>query len=224
MNHDTNPCFLLADIGRLMRQRFQQQLDHSELTYAQARALINISRYPGLRQVELAELMGIQPITPARLIDQLQQQQLVERRADPADRRAYRLHTTAAAQSPLQQIRQIGAVIYEQMMDGLDARQRDELALSLAKAICCFNWIPQNSRPRYTAPRHSWPPSPPISRPGAAAMPKNRLKSAWPARTLITGSAKPTTRRTWPARVRYPAPAWMEHVTMPTWHVSARWR
>lgn len=133
MNHDANPGFLFADIGRLMRQRFQQQLDHSELTYAQARALIYISRYPGSRQVELAELMEIQPITLARLIDLLQQQQLVERRADPRDRRAYRLHTTAAAQNPLQQIRQIGAGIYEQMTDGLDARQRDELASSLVQ-------------------------------------------------------------------------------------------
>lgn len=64
--------------------------------------------------------MEIQPISLARLIDQLQQQQLVERRADPTDRRAYRLHTTPTAQDPPQKIRQIGAVIYEQMMDGLD--------------------------------------------------------------------------------------------------------
>ncbi|WP_051103893.1 hypothetical protein [Marinobacterium rhizophilum] len=67
MNYDTNPNFLFADIGRLMRQRFQQQLDHSEPTCAQARTLVYISRYPGLRQVELAELMEIQPITQARL-------------------------------------------------------------------------------------------------------------------------------------------------------------
>lgn len=45
MNYDTNPGFLFADIGRLMRQRFQQQLDHSEPTCAQARALVYISRF-----------------------------------------------------------------------------------------------------------------------------------------------------------------------------------
>ena len=61
--------FLLADVSRLMRRAFQQRSVNSALSLAQARALVYVSRHEGIRQVELAELLDIQPITLARLID-----------------------------------------------------------------------------------------------------------------------------------------------------------
>ena len=73
--------FLIADVLRLMRRRFAKHLKPSGLTLAQARALVYISRREGLRQVELAAVMEIQPITLARIVDQLAEAGLVERRA-----------------------------------------------------------------------------------------------------------------------------------------------
>ena len=71
MPQQTTLGFLLADVSRLMRKAFRQRLEDSALTLAQARTLVYISRHQGIRQVELAELLEIQPITLARLIDQL---------------------------------------------------------------------------------------------------------------------------------------------------------
>jgi hypothetical protein len=76
--------FLLASVARQLRHAFQQRLTDPQLTLAQARALVYVARHEGVRQVELAALLEVQPITLARLIDQLARAGLVERRADRA--------------------------------------------------------------------------------------------------------------------------------------------
>jgi len=136
LSDDDNLGFLFGDISRLIRYRFQQIDSDIGLTYAQARALVHVARNEGRRQVELADIMEIQPITLARLIDQLQTQALVERRPDPQDRRAYRLYLTAAAAEPLRQIRALGKTVYDRMLEGLDSAQQRAL-LSALKQIRC---------------------------------------------------------------------------------------
>lgn len=128
-----NLGFLVNDISRLMRRAFQQKLDGSDLTLAQARTLVYVSRHEGVRQVDLAELLEIQPITLARLIDQLAEAGLVERRADPGDRRAYRLHLTAAAAPRLAAIRQVASSVRAHAFAGLDKQQIASLAAALQK-------------------------------------------------------------------------------------------
>ena len=59
--------------------------------------LSRLQRCEGDKQSELAEALDIAPITLARLIDKLDAAGLVERRADPADRRAHRLYLTNKA-------------------------------------------------------------------------------------------------------------------------------
>ncbi|MFZ5511641.1 MAG: MarR family winged helix-turn-helix transcriptional regulator [Pseudomonadota bacterium] len=125
--------FLLADASRLMRRAFQARLEGSSLTYAQARALVYLSRHEGIRQIELADLLEVQPITLARLIDQLAGSGLVERRADPADRRAYQLFLTPAAAPHLAAIERVAGAVRTQALRGLDARQAAQVLAALRK-------------------------------------------------------------------------------------------
>lgn len=125
--------FLLADVSRLLRQSFQRRLEGSSLTLAQARALVYLSRHEGLRQVDLAEMLEVQPITLARLIDQLADAGLVERRADPADRRAYQMFLTPAAASHLAAIRQVTAAIQADALRDLNEQQAATLFVALRK-------------------------------------------------------------------------------------------
>ena len=125
--------FLLADVSRLLRQSFQRRLEGSSLTLAQARALVYVSRHEGVRQVDLAEMLEVQPITLARLIDQLADAGLVERRSDPADRRAYRMFLTPAAASHLAAIRQVAAAIQADALRDLDKQQAAMLFVALRK-------------------------------------------------------------------------------------------
>ncbi|WP_339065805.1 MarR family winged helix-turn-helix transcriptional regulator [Teredinibacter turnerae] len=125
--------FLLADISRLLRNQFQARLTGSELTHAQARALIHISRNPGVRQVELAELLNIQPITLARQLDQLVASNLVERRAHPTDRRAYCLYTLPDAKQHLVLISAVAMEIKAMATAGLSQDEIDQVLVALNK-------------------------------------------------------------------------------------------
>ncbi|MCB1629766.1 MAG: MarR family transcriptional regulator [Xanthomonadales bacterium] len=87
-----------------MRRAFTSELEGTQLTLAQAKTLLRLRRCEGARQVELAEYLEIRPITLTRLVDQLQAEGLVERRADPQDRRAFQLYLTEAAQPVVEQI------------------------------------------------------------------------------------------------------------------------
>jgi DNA-binding MarR family transcriptional regulator len=119
--------FLVADVARMMRSAVQARLGDDPLTYAQARALVYLSRQEGARQVDLAEQLEIQPITLARLVDHLAAAGLVERRADPIDRRAYRLYLTAAAAPRLAAILDVVAAVRADALGGLDADEAARL-------------------------------------------------------------------------------------------------
>lgn len=125
--------FLVADVSRLMRRAFQQRLVGSSLTLAQARALVYVARHEGLRQVELAEMLEVQPITLARLIDQLANGGLVERRPDPSDRRAYQMFLTLAAAPHLAAIKQVATAIQADALRDLNEQQAATVALALRK-------------------------------------------------------------------------------------------
>src|ERR1041385_2526707 len=95
-------AFLLNDVGRLLRTYADQRARQFGMTRAQWAVLARLQRHEGLKQSELAEMLDLQPITLTRLLDRLCANGLIERRADPEDRRANRLFLTPAA-GPLMQ-------------------------------------------------------------------------------------------------------------------------
>ncbi len=74
------------------------------MTRAQWIILSRLDRQPGMSQNEMAAICEVEPITVGRLIDRLESRGLVERRADPGDRRIRRLHLLPAAQPILDEI------------------------------------------------------------------------------------------------------------------------
>lgn len=125
--------FLVADLSRLLRRAFAQRLKGSALTLAQARALVHVSRNEGIRQVELAALLEVQPITLARLIDQLDEGGLVERRTDPADGRAYQLFLKPAAAPHLAAIGQVAKAIRARATRDMHEREAAAVIQGLRK-------------------------------------------------------------------------------------------
>src|SRR5512142_441145 len=90
--------YLVTDVTRLMRKHFDRRAVRFNMTRAQWRALKRLHHDEGMRQNELAEFLEMEPIAVGRVIDRLQKAGFVERRADPKDRRAWRLYVTAQAQ------------------------------------------------------------------------------------------------------------------------------
>lgn len=112
--------FLLHDVARLLRVDADKRARAHGMTRAQWGILIWLERQPGLSQKELAEILEVEPITVARLIDRLEHRGMVERRPDPKDRRIWRLHLGDPAHSVLGEIDSQRAEMRALVTDGLD--------------------------------------------------------------------------------------------------------
>ena len=119
--------FLLNDTARLYRRAFNARTRDSGITALQWRLITYLRRHEGIRQGPLAELIEVEPITLSRMIDRLAEAGLVERRADPADRRAWQLHLTPRANELLSGIRQIAETLTDEAAEGLSEDERDQL-------------------------------------------------------------------------------------------------
>ncbi|WP_439814188.1 MarR family winged helix-turn-helix transcriptional regulator [Zavarzinia sp. CC-PAN008] len=142
---DTNPTrswgFVLNDVARLMRKRFEQRARSEKLplTRAQYSVLAHLARNEGVNQTTLASILEVEPITLARQLDRLESARLVERRTDPNDRRAYILYLTETARPLLDRIWRIAEEVREEAMAGLPQSGRDtlvELLHSVRANLC----------------------------------------------------------------------------------------
>jgi DNA-binding MarR family transcriptional regulator len=118
---------MVADVSHLMRRAFDERARSSGLSRPQWRVLTMLRRHEGINQGGLAELVEVEPITLCRMVDRLQEAELVERRADPADRRAWRLHLTDKARALLEEMRPMAFSLFDDAMTGLDPAERSEL-------------------------------------------------------------------------------------------------
>jgi DNA-binding MarR family transcriptional regulator len=103
------------------------------VTRAQWKVLFRLTRQPGMRQVELADMLDIEPITLCRIVDRLQESGLVERSHDPADRRAWRLNVTEKAQPLIEKLKAVGAELVEEAFGGIDPKDIELTRAVLAR-------------------------------------------------------------------------------------------
>jgi MarR family transcriptional regulator, transcriptional regulator for hemolysin len=119
--------FLLHDISRLMRKRFERRARTIGLTRAQWSVLANVARKEGINQTALAEILEIEPITLVRQIDRLEAAGWIERRLDPTDRRVRLLYLTESAQPILERMRELGAATRAETLASLTPSQQEAL-------------------------------------------------------------------------------------------------
>ena len=132
---DDNIGVLIAQVARLMRRSFDERARSIGVTRPQWQVLSLLGRNEGINQGGLAELLEVEPITLGRMIDRLQEASLVERRADPADRRAWRLFLTERGAGLVDQLKPLAAETFEDALDGVAAAQRAELMAALNRML-----------------------------------------------------------------------------------------
>jgi DNA-binding MarR family transcriptional regulator len=125
--------FLLSDASRLLRRRFDQHARAVGVTRPQWQVLFALSRLEGINQGGLADHLEVEAITLCRMLDRLQEAELVERRADPADRRAWRLYLTDRARPLLEKMREVGNRVVDEALAGVEEAERDSLADTLGR-------------------------------------------------------------------------------------------
>ncbi len=87
----------LVKLARLYRREIDKRLTVFGVSDATAIPVMLIGRLgDGVRQIALAEEMGVEGPSLVRLLDQLSHAGLIERHDDPVDRRAKTLHLTTA--------------------------------------------------------------------------------------------------------------------------------
>ena len=126
-----NLATVLADVSRLMRREFDSRARDIGVTRPQWQVLTMLRRNEGVNQGGLADLLEVEPITVCRMVDRLQDADLVERRADPADRRSWRLFLTDKAQALLAQLRPFADEMIEEALVGIAEGDRAVLRQAL---------------------------------------------------------------------------------------------
>jgi len=125
--------FEIGETAHALRKAFDRLAVGLGVTRAQWKVLFKLTRTPGLRQVELADMLDLEPITLCRIVDRLEEAGLVERSRDPDDRRAWRLHVTAKAQPLIDKLQTIGAELVEQAFTGIDPQDIETTRRVLAR-------------------------------------------------------------------------------------------
>ncbi len=125
-------AFILNDVARLLRTYADYKAAQFGITRAQWAVLVRLERSEGLKQSELAETLDLQPITLTRLLDKLCDSGLIERRADPTDRRAKRLFLTPAARPLLERLSVLGEETMAATLTGVERESVEQMVSKLA--------------------------------------------------------------------------------------------
>jgi DNA-binding MarR family transcriptional regulator len=128
---DHDLFFLLHDVARLIRVEADKRARVDGMTRAQWGLLLRLGRNPGLTQKEVADLLEVEPISVARLVDRLEAAGLVERRADQTDRRVWRLHLLPAATDMLAHIDRHRAALADDVLGDVAPDIRDAMVRGL---------------------------------------------------------------------------------------------
>jgi DNA-binding MarR family transcriptional regulator len=125
--------FEIGETAHALRKAFDRLAVGMGVTRAQWKVLFKLTRTPGLRQVELADMLDLEPITLCRIVDRLEEAGLVERIRDPEDRRAWRLHVTKNAQPLIDKLQAVGADLVGQAFAGIDPKDIETTRRVLAR-------------------------------------------------------------------------------------------
>ena len=115
-----------------MARRLRQEAG-AQLSPSQTAALATIERHGPLTPSELAERERVQRPTVTRVLARLEEAGLVERAADPADRRCSLVSISAEGSELLDALRARKDAFLSRRIDALDAADRE--ALERAAAI-----------------------------------------------------------------------------------------
>jgi DNA-binding MarR family transcriptional regulator len=133
VNNTPTLGFILHDVARLLRKRFEQRARDLGLTRSQWQTLVYLNVNEGIHQGGLAEILEIEAITLVRILDKLEARGLIERRPHPTDRRIRSLFLCAAARPLIEELREVGNVTRAEALAGLSDEKRALLLEALTQ-------------------------------------------------------------------------------------------
>ncbi|MEP5570102.1 MAG: MarR family winged helix-turn-helix transcriptional regulator [Halioglobus sp.] len=126
----------------LIARDFQRRLDADLLArgitgirHRHNDVFLYLGRYGPSRGVDLASAAGIRPQSMMKIIQELEQQGLVERRPDPLDSRAKLVDFTADGKRLIDELSESTATVWQQYRDILGSRELKRTVLNLDTLI-----------------------------------------------------------------------------------------
>lgn len=111
-------------VSRLLRRRFDRRARDIGLSRAQWQTIACVRRSPGATQRRIAELLEIGEVAVGRSIDRLVDAGWLERKADPGDRRVYRIYLTRAIEPVLDELARMSDEEDAVAFQGFDEAER----------------------------------------------------------------------------------------------------
>ena len=130
-----NLAFLLSQVGIHASACFAARLAEVDLQPPLFRVLNLVDAAEGRSQQEIAKAVQAPPSRMVGFVDELEQRGLVERRADPRDRRVRALYLTAAGREPLARGREVAREHEQELTQGLGEGERERLVELLGKVV-----------------------------------------------------------------------------------------
>jgi MarR family transcriptional regulator for hemolysin len=139
--------FLLKDTSRRYSRRFEERAQAYSLTLPQCRALLHLENNEGISQKRLSELTELDPMTLVRILDRMEADGWVQRRFDPADRRAHTLWLTPKSKPVLEHIGRLIAETRAETLHGLSSDERSRLIELLERVHANLSSLAPLERP-----------------------------------------------------------------------------
>jgi DNA-binding MarR family transcriptional regulator len=142
-----NCGFLLKELSRRYTLHFEQRASEFGLTLSQCKALVRLEKNQGASQARLAELAEVDPMTMVRILDRMEADGVLERRPDPADRRARCLYLTPKAKPLLDRIWQLSDSIRAELFTGVARGEREvfiRVLETMYANICELDAVPNH--------------------------------------------------------------------------------
>lgn len=128
----------IYETSRTIRRHFDKRARALGFTQGQWRALLRLDLNEGISQAGLADLLDMQPISLMRILDRMEEAGLIERRADPADRRAMKLFLTPQAGPILKVLHEIADDVRATATKGLSEADQAQVIASLRRMRANF--------------------------------------------------------------------------------------
>lgn len=111
--------YLLHEVARLMKRRFEDEARAQGVTLPQWRALAQIAFADSISQVALAQAIDADQMTVSGVLDRLEKRGLITREADPGDSRAKLARVTDKGLAVVEMARAAGTAMYEAALVGV---------------------------------------------------------------------------------------------------------
>ena len=125
--------YLIHEVARLMKRRFEEQARIHGITLPQWRTLAQIALNEGITQAKLAAQTDIDPMTMSGVLDRLEKRGLIDRYPDPTDSRAKLARITPAGEEVFATARKVGLSMYEAALKGVPPKDRETVVAVLEK-------------------------------------------------------------------------------------------